>query len=329
MVFFVSSVLNPSGMEIAAGFAAWCGGLCVVAYRPVPVALGGWTALAFFVLLLSRPASPAIAAIIVLTLGIVAGWSRCKELARDRGTLSIRISILGALIVAIVQVAIGGFPPLLGVPVKPRPSLWGSVWLMLRLTESRLRQAIGNFGWLNVPLPDALFALWSAAVAFVVAAGLYTSSRCRRALPVLAVGIVAMPLILGFNSIVVWQGRYWLPLLVGIPLVATSQLSARTRTSERTIALGVVGLGLVLAGAQVWAFIVALHRYEYGRGARPGTVAGWAPPGGATLDLGLFVLGMVLLVGFIAFAVISAPESRPSPGALGGMRMDHLATSAA
>jgi hypothetical protein len=320
MVFFVSSVLNSSGMEIAAGFAAWCGGLCVIERRPVPSALGGWTALAFAVLVLSRPASPANAAIIVLTLGILAGWARCKELARDRGTLSIRLSILGAVIVACVQVAIGGFPPVLGAPVKPRLSLWESVWLTLRQTEDRLRQAVGNFGFLNVPVPEALFAVWSTAGAFLVVAGLYVSSRCRRALPVLALGIVVLPIILESPKVdtvgLYWQGRYWLPLLVGIPLVAASQLRARTRTSERTIALGIICLGLVLAGAQVWAFIVALHRYEYGLGARRGTIAGWAPPGGVPFVIGLFVLGMVLFLGFIAFAATpvtsapAAPESR-------------------
>jgi hypothetical protein len=309
MVFFVSSVLNSSGMEIAAAFAAWCGGLCVIEHRRVPFALGGWTALAFAVLMLSRPASPANAAVIVLTLGIVAGWSRCKELARDRGTLPIRLSIVIALIVACVQLAIGGFPPWYGVPVKPR-SLWESIWSTLQLTEGRLRQAIGNFGWLNVPVPEAIFAVWSAAVAVLVAVGLYVSSRCRRALPVLALAIVAMPMILGINTIGAgWQGRYWLPLLVGIPLVAASQLSARehaNRQSDQTGSIGVIALGLVLAIAQVWAFVFALQRYEYGLGARPGTIAGWAPPGGAPLVTGMFVLGMVLFLGFIAF-VASGP----------------------
>ena len=311
MVFFLSSVLNSSGMEIAAAFAAWCGGLCVIAHRPVPSALGAWTALAFAVLMLSRPISPANAAVIIVTLGIMAGWSRCKELARDRGTFPIRLSIAVTLLVACVQVAIGGFPAIPGTPLRPPLSLLGSIWLTLRLTEDRLRQAIGNFGWMQVPLPEAIFAVWSAVAAVLVAAGLYVSSRYRRALPFLAFVIVVMPIIIESPKIdtagAFWQGRYWLPVLIGVPLVAASQLSARKQAANRTFAIGVVALGLVLAVAQVWAFVVALHRYEYGLGAGPGTKASWAPPGGALLVTGLFVLGLVLLLGFIAFAATAAP----------------------
>jgi hypothetical protein len=318
MVFFLSSVVNSSGMEIAAAFAAWCGGLCVIEHRPVPFALAGWTSLAFAVQVLSRPASPANAAVIILTLGVLAGWSRCKELARDRGTLPIQLTIVVALILAGVQLAIGGFPQLTGSPAKPRLSLWGSIWLTLRLTEVRLRQGIGNFGWLDTPVPEALFALWSAAVAVIVAAGLFMSSRCRRALPVLALGIVAMPIILESPRIdtvgVYWEGRYWLPLLVGVPLVAASRLSARQYAKrpifDNTGVVTVVALGLVLGAAQVWAFVDALHRYEYGLGASPGTIGGWAPPGGASIVTGVFVFGMVLFLGFIAFAASDPLKGR-------------------
>jgi hypothetical protein len=311
MVFFLSSVLNSSGMEIAAAFAAWCGGLCVIAYRPVPFALGAWTALAFAVLMLSRPTSPANAAVIIVTLGIVAGWSRCKELVRDRGTFPIRASLAATLIVVGVQAAFGGFPAIPGTPLKPPLSLWGSIWLTLRLTEDRLRQAVGNFGWLQVPLPDAVFAVWSAVVAVLVAAGLYLSSRYRRALPFLVLVIVVMPIIIESPKIdtagAFWQGRYWLPVLIGVPLVAAAQLSVRKQATDRTVAIGLVTLGSVLGAAQVWAFIVALHRYEYGLGARPGTKASWAPPGGVLLVTGLLVVGMVLLVGLIAFAATATP----------------------
>jgi hypothetical protein len=314
MVFFLSSVLNSSGMEIAAAFAAWCGGLCVIAYRPVPFALGAWTALAFAVLMLSRPTSPANAAVIVVTLGIVAGWSRCKELVRDRGTFPIRFSLAVTVIVVCVQAAFGGFPAIPGTPLKPPLSLWGEIWLSLRLTEDRLRQAIGDFGWLQVALPDAVFAVWSAVVAALVAAGLYVSSRYRRALPFLALVIVLMPIIIESPKIdtagAFWQGRYWLPVLIGVPLVAAAQLPVRKQAADRTVASGLVALGCVLGAAQVWAFVVALHRYEYGLGARPGTKASWVPPGGALLVTGLFVVGMVFLLGFIAFAATAAPEGR-------------------
>ncbi len=36
MALFVMAVVNSSGLEIAAGFASWCGALCVIEYRFVP-----------------------------------------------------------------------------------------------------------------------------------------------------------------------------------------------------------------------------------------------------------------------------------------------------
>ena len=328
MVFFITSVLNSSGMEIAAAFAAWCGGLCLIEYRPVPPALAGWTALAFGVLVLSRPASPANAAAIILTLGTMAGWSRCKDLARDGGTLVLRLSLVAVLIVAGLQVALVGLPPVLGVPVRPRLSFWGSIWLTSRLTESRLRQAIGNFGWLDVPVPEGVFAVWSAVVAGLVGAGMYVSARCRRAIPVLALCIVAMPLILESPNLdttgLLWQGRYWLPLLVGVPLVAMSHFASRDRVSPRSTA-ALMSLGLVLIAGQIWAFVVALHRYENGVGGTGKKFGQWAPPGGAGLVTGAFVVGMMLYLGFIVFVAsqeqLALPDTQRRPRRISRIRL--------
>ncbi len=158
MVFFVTSVLNSSGMEIASAFAAWCGGLCVIEYRRVPAGLAGWTSLAFVVLVLSRPISPINAGVIILALATLAGWPSCKEVARDRSTLVIRLSLLGGIVVAGIFLLIGGVPGLLGFPNKPRLSLEQSIWLTLRLTELRLRQSTASSdGWTHrFPKPCSL-----------------------------------------------------------------------------------------------------------------------------------------------------------------------------
>jgi hypothetical protein len=82
MVLFLSGVVDSSGMEITAGFAAWCGGLCVVETETVPRALAIWTSLSFAVFILSRPLSPASAAVIVVVLATLAGWRRTRALLR-------------------------------------------------------------------------------------------------------------------------------------------------------------------------------------------------------------------------------------------------------
>ena len=287
MVFFLSSVLNTSGMEIAAGFAAWCAGLCVIERGRLPTALAVWTAVSFAVLILSRPISPIYAAVIILTLGILSGWSRSKELLRDRSTLPIRVSIIGALIAFGVPMIIGGFPPYWGAfPKQFRLSLWGSIWLTLSNTVHRLRGGVGSFGWDNKPIPEAVWVVWAISFVVLLSAGLYLSSRCQRALPVLALAIIVLPVIFESPTIDIhgiwWQGRYWLPLLVGAPLVALSKIRTREevhrRADDLTTVVAVVVLGVILIVAQVWTFIFVLHWYEYGLGAAPGTAGRWTPP---------------------------------------------------
>jgi hypothetical protein len=154
-----------------------------------------------------------------------------------------------------------------------------------------------------------VWVVWATAFTVLLSAGLYVSSRCRRALPVLALIIIALPVIFESPTInsygIWWQGRYWLPVLIGAPLVAMSQIRTRKNvrrwTEDRTTVVAVLVLGIILIAGQVWTFVAVLHRYEYGLGAGPGTIGRWAPPGGAEFVTGLFVFGMTLFLGFIAF----------------------------
>ena len=317
MVLFVGAVVNSSGLETAAAFAAWCGGLCVVTRKTVPLALAILTAFAFFFLILSRPLSPVNAVVILVVLGVTGGWSRTRELLHDPNVRLIWASAVVATIVAGVSLALIGSPTLLGAGVKPPLSLAGSVWLTLRHTGGRLGQLIGNFGWLDTPVPSGVIAIWTSAVVGLLAYGAVASRVGRRALPLLALAILAMPVV--FESPRVntvgpyWQARYWLPLAVGLPLVATSIVPVKRIAKAVPPMVQLVGsvvAGTALAVAQIAAFLTALHRYETGLGAKPGTPVVWTPPGGTTLVVSLFVAGEILLVGLVAWRYL---EKKGSP----------------
>jgi hypothetical protein len=101
-----------------------------------------------------------------------------------------------------------------------------------------------------------------------------------------------------------WQGRYWLPLLVGVPLVATAAIPKLRRRGPRRWQRVVTGAsiligGSVLIGAQVSSFLTALRRYQVGLGAPPGARVQWTPPGGDPLLIGLFVGGEIVLLAFV------------------------------
>ena len=313
MVLFVTAVVNSNGMEIAAAFAAWCGGLCVVERTEIPRPLAALTSLSFVVLILSRPISPVNAAVIVAVLATLLGWDRGRALVRERSFRPIWISVLAATIVAGLFLVRFGLPLLFSVPEKPRLSFIGSVWLTLRLTGDRLRQCIGDFGWLDTPAPGWVIAVWTTALAGLFAYGLAVSRRCRRALPLLVLAMVAMPVIFESPHINTagpyWQGRYWLPLAIGLPLVASSieprRVCQGARSAMASPALrltGFVAAGAVLVITQVGAFLRALHRYETGLGVPAGSSVKWTPPGGTILVVSLFITGQILLVAFLTWS---------------------------
>jgi hypothetical protein len=151
--------------------------------------------------------------------------------------------------------------------------------------------------------------VWVVGVVTLMVIGLAASPRCRRALPLLVVAIVALPVVFEAPRLnttgVYWQGRYWLPLLVGIPLLASTALPSPSRIRLRGLGLGpaaVLAAGLVLGGAQLAAFLTALHRYQHGLGGRPQSGPGWSPPGGSTLVVAMLIAGEALLVGLAAWA---------------------------
>jgi Predicted membrane protein (DUF2142) len=146
MVLFISAVVSSSGLETAAAFAAWCGGLCVVQAPKVSRGLAAWTSLSFVLLILSRPISPANAGVIVVVLGVLVGWRRSRAILRRPNIRPLWVSAALATVLAGFYLLMAGLPDLLGQPSEPPVSISGAVWLTLRLTGRRLRQCVGDFG---------------------------------------------------------------------------------------------------------------------------------------------------------------------------------------
>jgi len=331
MVLFLSSVVNNSGVEIAAAIAAWCGGLCVIEQRKVPRALGLWTSVAFVVFILSRPLSPVNAAIVLTVLAVLAGRRRIRMLSRDPGARRIGLTVVASMLVAGVFLGAGGLPGLLGFPLKPPLSFGAAFHQVLLLDPSRLQQGIGRFGWNDTPLPEWVPTLWVTLTILLCLVGLIRSSRFRIALPLLALAIFLMPVIFEIPKInavgAYWQGRYWLPLLVGIPLTAASSRStwAHSRPSAFVpppIAALIRGVTIVavcsmVAWAQIAAFLLTLHRYTVGLHAPASAPIAWTPVGGVDAVVILFTAGEVLVVATLAWWCIRPQD----PG--GNVRLQH------
>ena len=317
MVLFLMAVVNSSGLEIAAAFAAWCGMLCVVTHPELPRALAAWTAVALIFLVLSRPTSPLDLLIIAVVLGLYVGWRGLRE----RLNPSVRrlwIPVAVALGVAAVFLVVDGAPHLIGVPPRHPASLLSNMATTLRLTGGYVEQGVGDFGILNVPAPTWVTAVWTACLTALTAAALVLSGPCRRALPVLALAILVMTLALEAPKINVvglyFQGRYILPMLVGFPLVASSFEWRGRRTLPRPILTrsGFV-VGIVLLVAQVGAFNGALQTYKAGHGLNGATH--WSPPGGELPVQVVFVVGAIVTLALVVVMISGAGDQLLSTSA--------------
>jgi hypothetical protein len=193
----------------------------------------------------------------------------------------------------------------------------------LRLTPKYVREMLGVFGWRTTPSPSVVY--WAFVVVLVLLVGLALVRSSRPAAAVL-LGVVGVSLVLppvleaanahdkGFG----WQGRYGLPIAVGVPIVAALVLGASRRLGRRATARLAATVVTVVAAAQAVAFYWALRRYAVGSqgplfffGHR-----GWAPP----LPSGLLVAAVVVLAAALAvlayrLATGGPPDEADGPAA--------------
>lgn len=139
------------------------------------------------------------------------------------------------------------------IALAKRPGGWDTELArrVVGQTGTHLVEAVGVLGWLDTPLPWLVVAGWVAVVGVLAAGAL--AAEARR--PLIAVVVFAVSvatawlfeLLHGNSTGRYWQGRYSLPLLVGVPIV----LAGATRS--RDVARTVVVASMALLNAALWA----------------------------------------------------------------------------
>lgn len=278
MACYLGGVINPSGLEIAAGTATWALLLTTVAApeRPprwVLVALG----LSAATFILARALSPAFFALVV-AVTIAALGGRVID-RRER-----RWQMLGAglgLAVALATIWVVGHDPTSVVPanvIEPA-TLSRKLVLSVGKTWGSVEEMVAAFGWLDVHYPRGIHQAWllAASVLVLLAMHLDRSTRARVALGALLLLSWAIPIAIevrGYDDYgLIVQGRYILPVAVGIPLLSGLMID-RARAAavvaldslRRTILVGL----LVAHAAAFWFF---LRRYTMG--ADSGVLIPW------------------------------------------------------
>ncbi|MDQ6725220.1 MAG: DUF2142 domain-containing protein [Actinomycetota bacterium] len=200
----------------------------------------------------------------------------------------------------------------LGTAVRDVPS-------ELRQLPEILDQAIGVFGWLDTRMSRPAYLVWKVLLVGIVVLAVAVS-RARRRLVMLGlvvagaavtVGVAVLNRPTGFGA----QGRYVLPFLVAVPLVAGELLLGGTaRRAFRPNWLPPV-VAVAAAAVHVDAWYTNARRYAVGL---PGPLnfvgrAAWAPPLGWLLWMVVVAVAAAALV-LAGFAgVRSTAEPAPAP----------------
>ncbi len=287
MVVFVGSSLNGSSLEVMGSIAFFAALLSLIRDRDErlpPTRLVLAVGASGLVLGLSRSTGP-----LWVVLGLVLAALACDrrrlwgQLGRSRwAALTAGACILAGLVLNRYWETLYG--PHATVSVLP-----GGAALRTGVSSLLHSQAglIGNFGYLNLPLPDVLtVAWWLLALALVLAGLRWGERRARRSLIAAAVLAILIPIYLEAavlrNTGYGLQPRHFLPFAALLPILAFEAVRRRGWAHAprgRVFALFVV-LVAATAGMQVWAWWINARRYAVGSGGPFWFVdrAQWSPP---------------------------------------------------
>jgi hypothetical protein len=324
MVLYVNGLVNPSSFEISGTVTAFVAMLTIVTQaderrlRERAIILVVVSVLAAN----TRTISPLWVALAILLPLLLLSWREGARLLRHRVVLiSAAIIAVGAafalawipLSTRLATDAAAGAPtPTVITTIFPdvgKSPFFGLV-KMITLTFSNGAEMIGNFGWIDTPVPATTIVIWTMLIGVILLAG-FTLLRGRRALvgSILLILMLVLPAFIQAAFITtggyIWQGRYGLPLfvmlIVGVTALVGVTLEDRRLQAQAMTRLVVAVLVGFLAG-QGYGFLKALRRNVIGSDTswkQLITDPAWIPPGGVLPVLGLFTVGLLALAGVI------------------------------
>ncbi len=318
MVFFLSGVVNPNPMEIAAGAALLASLLVVLRGRTSHVRwwLAGAAVSGLF-LAQARALSPLWMAAIAVVLLIMSPPGRVRTLlGRGDGLLALGVLAAGAITSAAWTLSTGTLGSLGTFPGAGEVTPVRAFFTLL-VDRSFDPGIVGVYGWLDTPSPAFAYVLWSCLGMGVVVLGLVVGRR-RTVVGLAAAVLVfflAPPLVQAASvstSGYIWQGRYGLVAYVVMVIVAgvavssnpdvvrvVAARSVRSRLLWIVAPLFVVGHGFSLA--------TSIRRYVVGLDGDWLSVVRaplWEPPGGALTWLLVGIVGATGVV--IAWSAAAA-----------------------
>jgi hypothetical protein len=311
MVWYLGGTINPNGTEIAAAIALWATLLALAADDSDEsdgrlIARAGVVGL---VLVSMRGLGPGFTLVAVVAAALVASRDRIRAVLRRRDTQVWAGVVLVGVAITVVWTFVVGLK--LDQPEHPTVGFVDAFQTLPVI----LRQSIGTMGTNFLPLPYLLLAAWVVIALVGIGFGVAdATTRGRIAIGLVALATIALPITTdGYNLPNIgfpWQGRYGLPLTIGLVILTCWLVDAST---ARRRAMGIGMVSIAFAG-HVVAFVAISRRLGMGRvdGAnvldfvfRPR----WEPG----LPPALLLAGMVVAAGGVLALGIQAMRRAPEP----------------
>ena len=312
MGMFSVATVNPSGMAVASALLLVVGAISVFESRWTGREVIAAIAVGAFGLALSR--RDGLLWLGVLTAVLAPLWGpEVRRLWSRRTTRSTQVVI--GVVTALAAVALVWARPTIARFVENwRNDAGTSWWEAARFLRGYLSQVVGVLGWLDSPIGEEAFWVALVVVGFVVLLGTVSDHR-RLALATSLglVGLLVSPVVIGMIRFPYLQGRYLLPIWVGMAVVA----GAAAAGGDTGVRFDRRATRLVLA---VWAVIhlIAglqnLRRYAVGRSGSWNFVvdAEWSPPMMPNVVAVMLYFGATFVAGVGLLAALRVAGQRPS-----------------
>jgi hypothetical protein len=321
MCLFLSGTINPNGLEIATAFSVWSASLALFSGRSNASARSLWLQLGISaaVLVNIRALSPLWAVVAIGVSALSADSSGIRAALRSRWA----VPVLGAIA---VTTAVGLSWTVRHGALLTGKDLWPeyndrllAIRDIIGSTSSQYLQMVGNMGWLDAASPPLTVVSWTVALGALTALA-FAAARMRRAklaLVVLLLGVYFGPMILELPAAadagLVWQGRYTLPIAVGVPLLAGVVVGDR-RVGANPLVMRLARMMVPFIGlANVAAFYWTMRRYSVGAtGALITGQPDWSSPLGYLPAIAIYA---TLVAALCILALRSTvPDTHHQPG---------------
>ena len=259
---FLASAMNPSAIEICSAVALWSILPSIHQDGCKDHAIQTIFIIAGVLLIATRPIGVVIYVIVSLISWMAYGNAKSVSFFRANKHALITHGVAAGLMVW-WYVAVYNFQTTPSLTAgSEKFSLTTQLAQSLKHIPELLDHVVGNFGWLDTPIPRGALWLYVFGTAILVAASMKKiAQRKILALILLLMAVICMSIAIDVNFYAMFgwfgaQGRHIAPVLAGLPLLMLSQFDFGSRIQSALITVWSV--------VMMWAGLGALRRYTVG-----------------------------------------------------------------